>query len=72
MDVIQAAFAGLEGNPEHEKVVIFKEEMVVRFLFDGNGCRGFLGGKECEENNGGREVEPGFHGLSLSRGMAAG
>jgi len=74
MDVIQTAFAGLHGNAQHEQVVIFQKQMVVRLLLDGNrwGCGGFLRCKESEENNCGRDVKPGFHGLRLSRGMQGG
>jgi hypothetical protein len=69
MDVIQAAFAGLESNPHHEQVVIFQEEMVVGFLLDGNRCGSgsFLGGKEREKNKRGRDTVPKFHGVNLSR-----
>jgi hypothetical protein len=72
MHVIQAAFAGLEDNSQHEQVVIFQDEMVVRLLLDWNGCRSFLRGEECKEDERGRDVEPGFHGWSLSWGLAAG
>ena len=74
VDVIQAAFAGLEGHSHDEQGVIFQEQMVVGLLLDGNG-RGsgcFLRGKECQESDRGCEAEPWFHGLSLSSGKTVG
>jgi hypothetical protein len=74
MDVIQAAFTGLESNSHYKQGVIFQEQMVVGFLVDGNrrGSGSFLRGKECKENKCGRDVEPGFHGRCLSHGSRVG
>jgi hypothetical protein len=72
MNVIQAAFAGLEGDPQNVQAVIFQDKLVVGLLHDGDGCRRFLRGEECKDHERRRDVEPGFHDGILSLRMAAG
>src|SRR5258708_32951851 len=49
MHGIQAAFAGLEDNSQHEQVVVCQDEMVVRLRIYWNGCGRFLRSEESRE-----------------------